>query len=507
MAVSKDLFELVKTINNSEKKFFKNDTFKTRSSSHYLKMFNFIEKQDEYDEELLLKKMQKVKGFSNLSASKNYLYKLIMSSLVKYNRKTNISLKISNILNEVQILFEKGLNKKCLFKLKKGIELCEKFELNGLKIQFIQYQLALQQTTVKRKELNFDFLDKTIKHHLSHIEYQKSAYIIQSLLNELGFVPENSKKPFQKIKDYIENNELFSNEKFALTRNSKCTFYNFNAMLAHFNGDMNKCHLFTKKHIEIYNKNIEIESRSPKTIISAYCNYLQVCLFIKKYDEFEQNIKILKKFKIQYNTFNTLKMRAKTFECYASIELSYYLDILNIDKCIELIKEYEIEYKKLSKFLANSYKYYFYFEIANVYFVKNDTLKTIDYLNIILASEKEEINLSLLISTYMLIIIAYFEEEMFELMQSNIRALKRILVKSDNKGKEEDLIFKFMNILLKTPKSEYNSVFSNFNQKIKEIEKKGGKFLMYSFDFKKWIESKAKNISLFQFLQNDKSLD
>ncbi|MBI3258901.1 MAG: hypothetical protein HYZ54_05435 [Ignavibacteriae bacterium] len=83
MKSSDDLFRLVKSLTSAEKGYFKKYTAKhiIGDKNDYTILFTILDKMDEWDEELLKRRLAKF-GFSHrISSVKNYLNKLILESL------------------------------------------------------------------------------------------------------------------------------------------------------------------------------------------------------------------------------------------------------------------------------------------------------------------------------------------------------------------------------------------------------------------------------------------
>ena len=77
MAYSTDLFHLIQAMTKSEKRYFKLFSSFQSGNKVYIRLFNAIVKQENYDEEKL-KKQLKISAFPTV---KTYLYNLIMRSL------------------------------------------------------------------------------------------------------------------------------------------------------------------------------------------------------------------------------------------------------------------------------------------------------------------------------------------------------------------------------------------------------------------------------------------
>ena len=103
------LFQLVKSLEKSEKRNFK--LYVKRNSSEDLKivkLFDAIDKLDQYDEEQLLKKNKSIKK-QQLSNMKAHLYKQILSSLRLIKDENNIDIQLHEQMDHARILFNKGL--------------------------------------------------------------------------------------------------------------------------------------------------------------------------------------------------------------------------------------------------------------------------------------------------------------------------------------------------------------------------------------------------------------
>src|SRR5258708_21273169 len=103
------LFQLVKSMEKCEKRNFKLYV-KRNSSSEDLKivrLFDALDKLNEYDEEQLLKdKSIKKQQLSNMKA---HLYKQILSSLRLIKDENNIDIQLHEHMDFARILYNKGL--------------------------------------------------------------------------------------------------------------------------------------------------------------------------------------------------------------------------------------------------------------------------------------------------------------------------------------------------------------------------------------------------------------
>ena len=104
------LFQLVKSLEKSEKRNFKLYV-KRNSSSENLKiiqLFDALDKMSDYDEEIMLQKNKSITK-QQLSNLKAHLYKQILSSLRIIRDEHNIDIQLHEQMDYARILYNKGL--------------------------------------------------------------------------------------------------------------------------------------------------------------------------------------------------------------------------------------------------------------------------------------------------------------------------------------------------------------------------------------------------------------
>src|ERR1035437_5648878 len=113
MRPSDHLFDLIRSLNPSEKRHFSLYAHRhiVGEENNYLKLFDAIDKQQEYDEVALKKKFSHEKFVQQIHVAKNYLYSLILKSLNEYHSADSSNIQLRELLNSAEILFGKGLYK------------------------------------------------------------------------------------------------------------------------------------------------------------------------------------------------------------------------------------------------------------------------------------------------------------------------------------------------------------------------------------------------------------
>ncbi|MCW3126036.1 MAG: hypothetical protein JWO03_1694 [Bacteroidetes bacterium] len=105
------LFDLIRSLTRNEKGYFKKFSFiySKEENNLYVKLFDLIDRQREYDEEALIAKFAKGKKNYNLSTAKNFLYDRILKSLEGYHAGRSTA-EVRSYLSQVEILIQKMLH-------------------------------------------------------------------------------------------------------------------------------------------------------------------------------------------------------------------------------------------------------------------------------------------------------------------------------------------------------------------------------------------------------------
>src|SRR3989344_6134145 len=107
MIASDQLFKLIKSLNKQEKRYFQLFSGMHRDESTYTLLFDFINKQKEYDEVAIKKHFSSEKFIEQLPVAKHNLYKAILKSMRQYHSAHSLELILKDLLFSVEFQFEK----------------------------------------------------------------------------------------------------------------------------------------------------------------------------------------------------------------------------------------------------------------------------------------------------------------------------------------------------------------------------------------------------------------
>ena len=111
--VSTHLFDLIKSLNKSEKRYFK--VFSSRHTigeeNSYIRLFDFIDRMEEYQEDLIFMHFKGQALLNKFSITKARLYDNILKSLDTFYATSSHDAQIFRAIHSAEILFNKGLYK------------------------------------------------------------------------------------------------------------------------------------------------------------------------------------------------------------------------------------------------------------------------------------------------------------------------------------------------------------------------------------------------------------
>ena len=113
MKPSTELFQLIKSLTKSEKRYFKLSSSLQSGEKNYMKLFDAVEMQEEYDEVDLKNRFLKETFIKHLPSEKNHLYSLILKSLRGFYSDKSAAAILQEQLRNIELLYNKALYKEC----------------------------------------------------------------------------------------------------------------------------------------------------------------------------------------------------------------------------------------------------------------------------------------------------------------------------------------------------------------------------------------------------------
>lgn len=502
MKASDNLFSLIKSLTKSEKRYFKIIASKRSDDekSNYLQLFNAIDKQDEYDEEKIIRQFSQTTFIKHLPSEKNYLYFSILKALVLYHEGNFQFIELDEIRHCATILYNKGLYDQCNKMLTKARKLAISFELFPELLSVAKLQLELMPMIAPSAEelesgfaailddeqLAFQKLENINQYHQL---YAKFLYLIRSngelIRNkaELGLYEE------------VMKSELLENESKALCYKSKEMFFFITGTYFFIKGDLERAHQQGIRGLEFLSANFG-KLTSVAIYSARISNQCEVCLRMKKYEECEQLLKQLN----EIETSSTLD-KSKIFYRYHDLQLRLHIRKGNFEEAIQLVEPIEDGIKLYEENIHLSRAINMYYYIAYAYFGKGDYRSSLRWISRI-TSSKTDLRPDLLCFSRLLNLILHIELDNQLQLEYVFKSTYAYFSKRERLYKLEDCFLRFLKKNITPFNSKQKEVFSSFKEELLLVlqDPYENSALEY-FDFISWLESKIENTSFTRIIQ------
>ncbi len=278
-----DLFQLIKSMSRTEKRYFKVDAQK--GSSSYIKLFDALNSMDEYDEERLQKKL-KGEGFLNrLGTEKNYLYYAILKSMRSYWSEKSAYSRIKEMILNANYLLDRGLYEQSGKMLKKAKKLAIEFEQPASVLEINKLERTVY-SNLELWSLN-DKVEKLVAEKKKAMEllnqemqYSDSKYLIFSnfvrqkqLIDESKILELKSEFSLEKIKE----------EEIESTH-AKYEFHQAKNIYFQLLGQFDKAFDSQAKVIEWWEANSEYKKEEFPKFITDLSNFISASFSNQRFD-------------------------------------------------------------------------------------------------------------------------------------------------------------------------------------------------------------------------------
>ena len=494
---SKDLWKLIQSLTTPEKGYF--IKFAKRHISgkdnNYIKLFEAINLQkNEYDEDQIRQIFKGEKFIKQLTSAKNYLYSMILKSLVSFNDDKTTDSQLSNMKSQYTILFRKTLFDQAETILNRAKKLAKDEERFSKLAMILQDQRNFDYRKIAEPDFD-EYLNKCISEQMDTFDKQKniaeyhSLYLkISSLFKKIG-IARNAKD--KKLFDAIINNILLKNETLAKSISAKNLFFIINYLYYYCTNDIKMAFEFSIKRLNLIENNTNkipggikeyLYSLSDATAMSYNLKRFDLCItFLRKQRE------ISDRDDISSAVPNHIEMYCKSYSFELNLfGISGYFEegMSVVDEVIQWLKKYNGKINKSEELKVM-------YSIAYLYFGAGDLDNSLKWFNKIL-NDKSNFRLDYKAFAKIINIIIHYELENYDLLEYEFKSVKRFLIKKDILYPFEDLVLKALkklpDIAEKKERLFHLEILKNDIQKIIK-DSNEIKALEY-FDIISWIDSK-----------------
>ncbi len=501
MKPTNQLFDIIKSLTPEEEKKFILLSSLQQGEKNYIKLYNFIQKQDSYDEDVVKSHFKNEIFVQHFASEKNQLLHHILKSLRFHRQETSASAKIDEEIKNIQLLFNKSLYKQARKQLSIIKKMAQDYELFYSLLEIVELEKVLIDMEAHFGDINYKTLDELIEEEnalFAKIE-NFAAYELQlAKLNSLSsrLIIARSKEDVKEITDIIKETKRLSNQDGFLSNKSKIIFLFIIGVANMLQNEMEEVHKsFSDLIIELENKP-EIISEMPYYYIVSHGYLVRYCAIKKQYNDGFKMIDKLKSLSLN-EMFKATDLQITIFSQSYITEMVLYSYIGQHDKATNVIPYVIKGLDKYESKINNEDLVRIYHTISMVYFGVGEYNKALHWLNRIINTNYDDLRQDVIRISKLINLIVHFELGNDDLLSYIYKSSVRFFNQQEKQYKFETVFLDyFKKIALSKRDSKQKETYIKFKEELEKVFKdKYEKNALEYFNFYAWLDSKIHTIS------------
>ena len=499
---SAHLFQLIKSLNMSEKRYFKLNALRNNAKEQNvsIKLFDAIDDQRIYDEKAIRTLFSKESFVKRLNTAKQNLYEMILKSIDTFHTNNSVEARLRKDLHCIELLYEKGLFDQCKKIILRAKSVAGKHEHLAVLQQLIRWEVNLMRTNyyVGKTEVEIEKVFKqlfdTDEKQKNQNEYNRLAALLFNVHRKKGGLRAPSELKKHRA---IMRHPLLSNEKKALTFLSLFNFYRCHALYAGAIKDNIRERSYEEKIIQLIENNGPITGSSTMYLNALY-NFIGTQITLNNYSKAIQYFEKLKTI-----APNSIRSKNLALQYKAISGLAIYIGTGQFNKGLALIKEVDKESMNQNNTALKKNTTFIYDVFCN-YFGLEEYRTAKLWLNKILNDTNEDLRIDILCFARIMNLILHFELGDQEQLERIAKSTYKFLLKRERLYKVETAVFNFIRKRMSkiNSRKELITAFKEVRSElIPLLDEPFEKNAFVYFDFISWLDSKIEKRSFADVLR------
>ncbi len=498
MKPSTELFQLIKSLSKSEKRYFKLTSSLQSGEKNYMKLFDVIESQDEYDEAIIKNKFSKETFVNHLPSEKNHLYNLILKSLRGFYSDKSAAAMLQEQLRNIELLFNKALYKECGKLIRKAKKVAYDYEKYYFLLDLIDWEKILIEEEYLRGNFDKD-LNKLVDEESDCVEKLRNLAEYQILYSKINYVFRRGgyarSDEEQIIVDEIANYHLIKGKNTALSTKAATACYYIKGLCATVERNLDESYINFMKVVKIMEDNPMIMRELPKRYAKALNNVMTAYMDYNKWEKCFATIDKLKGL-VKKPGFESIDVQLKLFTFPHNAELLACINKGDFQKAKtkvipDILRGLELYDGKIN----NEEEMLFYYNISRVYLGCEEYKSALKYINLVLNNSESGLREDVYSFARLVNLIIHYELGNFDLLDYTIKSTKRFVAKNQKNYKFEAIFLKDFKKLIKFKNTDdMKKLYVNFKNELNDVLKDPYETAANEyFDFISWLDSKIEN--------------
>ena len=481
MSKKGQLFSLIKSMSQSEKRHFKLFLSTAAGDKNYLKLFNFIDRQKELNDQEIKAHFKGDAFVKQLHVTKNYLKKQILKSLRHYHSKHSVDASLKERLREIEILFQKDLFDHCRELVDKALEKAEHYE----KLQSLLALYGWKKKLLLNRHGPFEAREEV----LSLIEKEKE--LIDQLANHNAYwALTMDSMDFDRVQETLKN-PLLQGPEEAKSLQAKILYYHICYSQYVVTGAVEQALQSIDDLIGLLEEIPERIREDPAPYITALNNKTVLLLRDGKLDQVYSHINKIREAPDRYGIPKHSRLTTVSLLKTYNVELELYRDLGEYQNAVKLIDEVNEILEKHRETVPRDYEISFYYQFAYSLFKKGLYSRALKWINKIVLGNYGTIREDIQSYGRFLNLMIHLELEHIMILKYAVDGTRRFLKKKRDLHLFEKVLLRFFSQVSMALSRERKALFLSLNEELFKGEKEEEvKEVLDYLDFKAWIAEK-----------------
>ena len=488
------LFQLIKSLEKAEKRHFK--LYIKRSSGKedlkIVRLFDALDKQKEYDEQLLLKKLTVVTK-PQLANLKTHLYKQLLASLRLLKSADSLDLQLNEQFDYAHILYKKGLYLQSLRILERAKETAKANQKFNFLPQIIALEKRIENLHITRSMQNrAEQLSAEANEVSRHIDIvaRLSNLSLQLYSWFIKYGHARNEKDEKGVKKFMKENlptDAWQQTGFY----ERLYLYQSYTWYAFIRQDFLQYYRYTKKWVDLFKEQPLMIRVETGHYIKGLHSLLNAHFDLRNYRKFEPTLRKFEKLAQTDRVKENDSFRIQAFIYLTQARINQHFMLGTFKQGLSLVPGIEEKLFNYSLFIDRHRELVLNYKIAMLYFGSGDYATSIDYLQKII-NEKADLRQDLQCYARLLHLMAHYELGNDMLMESLSKSVYRFMAKMENLTKIEEAMFRFLRHSIPLSPRQLKPELEKFLHTIKHLEKNRFETRAFAYlDIISWVESKV----------------
>lgn len=504
MKPTNELFDLIKSLTKSEKRFFKLSSSLQAGEKNYIRLFDAIEDQQDYDEEKVKEKFKNEVFIQHFPSEKNHLYKQILKALRSFHSENSISNILRIEIKNIEILYKKALYKECAKFVARAKKMAAEYEKFYYLFELINWEKQLLEEEYETGGFDKD-LDDLISQETDCIqklrnlaEYHMIYSRVNFVIRKGGFARNDNER---KIVNELENYHLIKGKNTALSSRAASICYYIKGVCNAFNRNYDEALNNFKRVKDIIDSRSHLKPDLAQRYVRTLSLILNCYIELQHYQKASEIIEEIRSLS-ESDGFTDTNTQLR-------IQTTVYISTLQIcnktgdnEKGLHLVPEI---IKLLDKHTAKINKEQvieFYINIAGIYFINCEYKEALYWLNKVLNDNEKALRRDLYNFARIFNLIIHYELGNNDLLEYVIKSTARHLSKEESDYAPEALVIKHLRKLIKLNNEKqrqeaYDEMHADLAKLFADNSERS---LLDYFDITSWVNSKITNKKLSSIL-------